>query len=108
MGIKVRESEIQRSILEYLTMRGHFVWRNNSGAYVGEHKGKTRFFRFGKKGSSDILGCAKSTGKIIAIEVKRLGGDVTPEQNSFLGSIQKENGIAFVAYSVDDVIKAGL
>lgn len=99
----IKETDIVRSILEYLSYRHVFAWRNNSGAVKYEGKGKTRFHRFGLKGSSDIIGVYK--GKFLAIEVKKPGGVVTDAQEDFLDTIRTNGGIAFVAYSVDDVIK---
>lgn len=55
------------------------------------------------KGISDILGIYH--GRPLAIEIKRPGGIVTPAQMKFLQEVNKEGGIAFVAYSVDDVIR---
>lgn len=84
------------------------VWRNNTGMFSGEYKGKKRFIRAGVKGSADILGLQKDTGVFLAIEVKRAGGTVTPEQFEFLNEINRRHGRAFVAYSVEDVINHGL
>lgn len=102
-----KESEIQKAILEYLNMSGHFCWRNNTGSLPMNYKGKSRLIRFGKKGSSDILGVSR-TGKIIAIEVKRPGEEPTTEQLDFLLAITGHGGIGVVATSVDDVIHKGL
>ncbi|HEX9504291.1 MAG TPA: VRR-NUC domain-containing protein [Patescibacteria group bacterium] len=103
-----KEADIQKSILEWLNLRGHFVWRNNTGAYVGKYKGKSRFFRFGMKGSSDIVGVAANSGKLIAIEVKCFGKTPTPDQMIFLKRVKSNNGIACIANSIDDVIAVGL
>jgi len=56
------------------------------------------------KGISDIIGVWN--GRFIAIEVKRpTGGIVSPEQNAFIMRIKQAGGIAFIARSVDDVIR---
>jgi hypothetical protein len=54
-------------------------------------------------GVSDILGCYR--GKLLCIEVKREGGRLSPYQETFLGAVRAEGGIAIVARSVEDVIK---
>lgn len=59
------------------------------------------FYRFGKPGSSDILGILDD-GRFLAIEVKRPGKEPTEVQREFLENINKNGGLAFVAYSVDD------
>jgi hypothetical protein len=59
---------------------------------------------FGEKGISDILGCSPD-GKFVAIEVKKPGGKPTPEQWDFIDAVKRNQGIAFVAYSLDDVMR---
>lgn len=46
MRIKQTENEVKRDIEEYMALKHIIGWRQNSGASVGEHKEKTRFFRF--------------------------------------------------------------
>lgn len=94
----------QNAALQYLNLRGHFCWRNNTGGFKNP---AGHFFRFGKKGSSDILGCSKD-GKSIAIEFKAKGKKPTMEQINFLSNVNKRGGYGILAYSLDDVIKAGL
>jgi len=62
------EAQIQKSILDYLALRSVLFWRNNTGAYNTEYKGKKRFIRFGFKGSPDIF--VVKEGKIYGIEIK--------------------------------------
>src|SRR5438876_1170141 len=47
----MKESDIQRQILDYLALRRIFHYRNNSGAFVDSKK---HFYRFGALGSPDI------------------------------------------------------
>lgn len=101
------EKEIQRAILDYLEIKGHFAHPYKAGAFAGEHKGKKRFIRTAAKGTPDIIGCAKG-GDYFAIEVKRKGESATLEQLNFIHEIHKRGGVGFVAYSVDDVISRGL
>jgi hypothetical protein len=54
------------------------------------------------RGVSDLLVCYQ--GRFIAIEVKRPGGRVSPEQERFLERVRAAGGIGLVAYGVDDVI----
>ena len=44
-------------------------------------------------------------GRFIAIEVKTEQGKLTPEQRLFLFKINENNGIGFVARSIEDVKK---
>jgi hypothetical protein len=94
------EGEIQSEIMRYLDELGVFHWRNNAGAV----KSHGRMIRFGVVGGSDILGVL-SDGRALAIEVKTASGKVTPAQESFLSRVRECGGVAFVARSVDDVIR---
>lgn len=98
------EKDIVNAILQYLQLKKIFAWRNNSGMIFGkDEKGRTYAHRMGPKGSPDIIGIM-SDGRFLGIEVKVPGNKPTDEQSEFLEEIQKRGGIAFVAYSVDDVI----
>lgn len=101
----MKESETQKAILDYLALKKIFAWRNNTGAQIIRNAdGSTRFLRFGKKGSADILGIMPD-GKFLAIEVKGKKGVVSLDQTNFLVEIKRNNGVAMVAYSLDDVMK---
>lgn len=93
------EGEILSDILRYLDMRGIFHWRNNAGAV----KSHGRMIKYGVIGGADILGILKD-GRTLAIEVKTATGKTTPAQDLFLARVRENNGVAFVARSVDDVI----
>jgi len=56
------------------------------------------------RGVSDIIGCIPKQGRYLAIEVKRPGGKLTPEQQQFIDIINAVGGLAFVAHLVDEVI----
>ena len=65
----MKESDIQRQILDYLSLRRIFHYRNNSSAFDNGHG---RFYRFGAKGSPDSI-CVIG-GLYVGIEVKALRG----------------------------------
>jgi hypothetical protein len=59
-----------------------------------------------QRGCSDILGIFSSNecpGRFVAIEVKIPGNKTTPLQDLFLKKVAEAHGLAFVAYSVEDV-----
>ncbi len=95
------EHSIQISIQNYLTLRGIYCWRNNSGA-LRDSRGIP--VRFGNVGSADILGINKD-GRFLAIEVKRpsLKYKPTPAQLEFLEQIHHYGGLAGIATSTEDV-----
>lgn len=99
-----KEAEIKREIVKYLRTRGHMVipYRN-----VGIRKANGNFIPTQLLGVADLLGLTKE-GKFFAIEVKRPGGVLTNNQTAFLSAVRFFKCKGFVAYSVDDVMKAGL
>lgn len=84
------ESEITAAIRGVLKSLGIWHFKHWSGPMTNP------------KGISDILGIY--LGKMLAIEVKKPGGKLTPEQQRFIDRVKIEGGISFVAYSIDDVI----
>jgi hypothetical protein len=55
-----------------------------------------RFLRFGKVGSSDILGCLPG-GRLLCIECKAPDrGRLSPEQKQFIADVQKLGALALV------------
>ena len=106
MATKSTEGQLVKAIVEYLEFNGHRAVRVNSGATVLEYKGRRRAIRMAPAGTSDILACLKPTGKFMAVEAKRGKNKATEAQSEFLRAIERIGGIAVVAYSVDDVIRA--
>lgn len=103
MKSKLKETEVQAQILEYLQLKGMFVWRNDSvGVYDATKKTYRRKSKFCMNGVADIIGIYKS--KFLAIEVKTGYNKPSDNQKKFLERVNREGGIAFVAYSLDDVI----
>ncbi len=100
---RVREKDIQKTILDYLAVHHIFHYRNNTGKFVGEYKGKKRIASFGVKGAPDIICVLR--GRFIGIEVKAEKGDQSRDQYAFQVSLEKAGGAYILAHSVDDVIK---
>jgi hypothetical protein len=98
---KPLEKDIQRAILDYLKAKKYFCWRNNTGGFIDN---RNHFYQFGSVGSGDILGMTQE-GRFFSIEVKRPGGQPTWNQVQFMNEVNRNKGLAFVAYSVDDVEK---
>lgn len=102
MSQVVRESDIQRSILDYLQLRKFIAFKYNSTQY-GIRDGKSFAFKSGNVGVSDILACSPS-GKFVAIEVKKPGGKPSDAQVAFINQVSKQGGIAAICYSLDEAI----
>jgi hypothetical protein len=100
-----KESDIKRAITQYLRARGCLVipyrnvgiWKKDTGRYIPAPQ----------LGISDLLGLTRE-GKFWAIEVKLYGNKPTIYQEKFLAVVRNHGCIGIVAYSVADVIKAGL
>jgi hypothetical protein len=85
------EQDITRAIRAVLTAHGIWHFKHFSGGFVG------------RKGVADILGILPG-GKFLAVEVKKPGGRVSPEQADFLQEVNAAGGVGFIAYSSQDVI----
>jgi Holliday junction resolvase len=98
-----KESDIQRAILDYLKARGIMAWRQKS---EGTYDAKRGIYRrgTGTPGLPDIGGILPG-GRALQIEVKAGRNNVTPEQVNFLVHARIAGAVAFVAWSVDDVIR---
>lgn len=96
----MREQQLVTIIKNLLNCKGHFVWRNNSGVTRAIYKGKTRMWRSGVRGASDIIGISRD-GKFIAIECKVKPNKATELQKEFLREVKSRGGIAGVVYKVD-------
>jgi hypothetical protein len=99
----VKETEIQKAILDYLRLKGRFFWRNNSGAFKTERGG---FYRVGTAGAPDIIGCVD--GKFMGIEVKTAKGKLSADQQEFARGLRMAGGAFHLVRSLDDVIALGL
>lgn len=95
------EKDVQSAIMDYLTMAHIFAWVNKTQGTFNAQRGcfiKTKM----KKGVSDILGVLPG-GRFLAIEVKRPGEKMTPEQVQFVSDVNNRGGVAFTADNVKTV-----
>ena len=101
---KRRESDIKRMIKMHLEGKGCLVIDYRS---VGIMKPNGSYIPMSKRGVSDLLGLTRE-GKFFAIEVKTEAGRLSQEQKRFIEVVKSHGCKAFVAKSVEDVIKEGL
>ena len=90
MKPKITEADVTRSIRQLLKQIGVFHWKVHQGLGC-------------VPGVPDVIGVWK--GRLLGIEVKRPGGKLSPAQVAFIDRINAEGGLAFVAFSVDDVMR---
>ena len=103
------EKEIENLILDYLSYRPGYYWKNQS---VGIYDPTKRKFRKSNNrhhvlGVADILG-VKNDGQFVAIEVKTKKGRLSENQKSYLQKVADNGGLSFVARSIEDVKEMGL
>jgi hypothetical protein len=108
---KTPESQVLRSILDYLAARHILAFRMNTGAI----KLEKRFVRFGAPGMADILAfpvwhdCGKARmGSVLWIEVKAEKGTQSAFQLSFQTQVEAAGHVYILARSIEDVEAAGL
>lgn len=97
-----KESALVRACIDYLSLNGYIVLRNNSGFIFLEDKNGKRAIKMGKAGASDIIACSPE-GKFVAIECK-VNSKLTEKQKQFLDDVAEKGGIALVVKSLDDLI----
>ena len=113
MKLKILEKDIQRGMIDWLLLKGFKVWRQNSGAMSGTYKGKSRFVRFtSQPGLSDIIGwippklCGHPISRFFAVEVKRPGGVVSQDQQTFIDGVNRDGGVGIIAHSLEELIES--
>ena len=102
MNMKIKESQIQKAIMDYLKRKKILCFKHRN---VGIYKQATKSYiplAYGEKGISDIIGCLPD-GRFLAIEVKRPGNKPSIEQADFLARVNAMGGLGLIAYSIDDV-----
>jgi len=96
------ENDLVRAVGDFLTVKKVFWFRNNTGAFAGEYKGKTRFFRYGAKGSGDIF--ALHRGVFVSIECKSPGKVPTDAQVAWMKRVRHHGGMAQWIDNIDQFI----
>jgi len=97
------EKDIESIILDWINRNPNgFAFKiNTMGVYDKSIGGYRKTGKYTLKGTSDILGIWH--GAPLAIEVKKIGGRVSDDQKAFLKKYYDRGGIAFVAYSLEEV-----
>lgn len=89
--MSLKETDITKQIRDVLNLKNIWHWKQWQGPMSEP------------KGVSDILGCYR--GRMLAIEVKAPGYHPSKDQMIFIDNVIAAGGIAFIAYSVEDVIE---
>ena len=103
-----KESDILRAICDYLALKKHFFWRNNSYGIFDVKGGFHRALpKYSLKGVPDIILIDK-TGHFVGLEAKKKGGVQSDDQKEFERLCKAQGAEYRVVCSVDDVINLGL
>jgi hypothetical protein len=97
-------NDLTNKCINYLTLLGYKVWRNNNGAVYDP---TNRCFRKNKNkllGVPDIIGFHKKTGKFIGIEIKVGKDKLSLEQILFRDEALESNCICLVVKEMKDII----
>lgn len=99
------EKDIQRTICEYLALKKYFFWRSNNIPVFGKNNAGEKRFRslpkYTPRGLPDIIIVHK--GKFVAIEVKRPGALLRPEQKEFGIKCVLSGGLYKIVHSLEEV-----
>lgn len=93
------------AIITYLNYNGCMARRINTHGVYDAKSQTYRKLHGQSKGTSDIIGMQKGTGRLIAIEIKIGNDSLSPEQHGFLNDVEEGGGIAMIAKSFDDFLK---
>lgn len=84
----MKESEIQKAIINYLRSEGVYCQRINSGSILQKKGSKTYRIKLADKGTPDIIACIK--GKFVGFEVKA-GEEEVEEWNRRVNILSERN-----------------
>ena len=122
-----RTNQITTNVIRVASLQGCTVWRNNVMGVFDMLKAVDRLWKLSlqlklttkdikqalqscyiktheRKGTSDVLGFVRKSGKFLAIEIKGKGDKLSIEQEQFLKEVG-ESGFAFVVAERPDLIK---
>jgi hypothetical protein len=97
---KLLEKDIQRQVCEYLALKKHFFWRQNTTPiYDPTRKTFRAMPKYSMKGVPDII-VLTDGGFSVFLEIKRKGQRLRPDQVSFKERCEK---IGCEYYTITDV-----
>lgn len=93
-------SDLIKQIILFLNQSGHFVWKNQTGAY----KRNGVWIKYGKLGSGDVIGMLK-TGKFISVECKKGKDKHRRQQKNFEYLTKRMNGVYIICKTFKEFLK---
>jgi hypothetical protein len=102
----MRESDIQKLILDYLAAEHILAFRMNTGAMSGAYKGKRWYVRFGERGQADILcfyPCHSGLFMPVWLEIKTDVGKQSQWQKSFQADVERRGMRYYIVRNWRDI-----
>lgn len=104
----MKESDIQNTICEWLTLKRFFFWRQNTIPGVFTKDGKMQFRRLSKyaiRGVPDIILIHPGrAGRFVGLEVKMPNGRVSIDQEKFGYECRRAGGDYYIVHSLEEAI----
>lgn len=106
------EADLTRLVFDWLKLRSIFAWRMPIGPVIHRQVRGGRTNEHWKKsplrGFPDIAGVLRRAhpGRLFAIELKREGGKVTPEQVAWITDLQAAGAACAVVRSLEELERA--
>jgi hypothetical protein len=98
--MKSTEKATQKAVLDYLSAKKKFHWRQNQGAV----KTEKYFYRFTSMNGMPDIFCIDQ-GKVYGIEIKDVKGYQSDTQKEFQKNFEKAGGIYVLCKQVEDVME---
>ena len=97
---KSTEKATQAAIIDYLTLKRHLFWRQNSGAFKDS---KGHFYRFASMAGLPDIFCFKDS-VLYGIEVKDIKGVLNKNQKDFADKFISAGGKYIIARELEDIV----
>ena len=102
------EKDIQNACCEYLELKRHLFWRQNTAPVYDPTKKVFRSMpKYAMKGIPDIIVLTEG-GYFVGIEVKRPGGKPSKDQKEFAQKCQRIGAEYHIVTSLDQLKEIGL
>jgi hypothetical protein len=107
MERKLKETDVQAAICDYLSLKGYLFSRTNNSPIYDKTRGAFRALpKYTRRGWPDI--CLIYRGTFYGIEVKSRLGSLSAHQMQIGEDIERNGGCYIIARSIDDIQAAGL
>lgn len=102
-----KETDIQRTICDYLQLKNYFFWRTNTTPiYDPTRKAFRAMPKYALKGVPDVI--LVLDGVFVGLEVKTRSGRQNEAQAAFEKRVKEAGGRYYVVRSLDEVKELGL